>query len=241
MAHREESGASFPEDRILQLSSQRIEAASRLQSSVAEIPHAWLAMEADVTGLAACQAELAESFQEAEGAPLPVEPFVMKSIVHALKQFPLLNSSWSSGRIVRHLPVHLSVPARLGDSLTTLVVRHAERLSIAGLAIRFHYLTERAKRGDLAPEESQGGTFTCMYARDSQLTKGIIAHPQAAYLSFERITRKLVVIEDKIAIRSMMHLCLSFDHRILDGRICGRFLQRVKHNLEKYDADTVVY
>lgn len=244
MAHIEELSAAFLGDQIITLNSKRSEAAFRMKLSAAEIPHAWLVMEADVTSLAELLSKLADPFMKAEGVPLTIEPFVMKSVVYALKEFPLLNSSWSSGRILLHKPIHLSVPVESGDAMTDLVVRQVDHKSIAGLAIAFHDLMERAKRGSLAREDMQGGTFTFVHAGESagsHLSKRIIAYPQGALLSFERIIRKPVVIEDKIAIRAMAHLCLSFDHRILDGWICGRFLQRVKHYLEKYDGDTVIY
>lgn len=240
MAHIEDFGAACLGDQIIALNPERSEAASRMKLSVTEIPHAWLMMEADVTNLAALQMKLAEPFLEEEGVPLSIEPFVMKSIVYALKEFPLLNSSWSSGRILRHKPIHLTIPFRRNEVMSNLIVRHAERKSIAGLAIQLNGIIEQAKRGNLSEDELQGGTFTFVQT-ETHLSKEIIVYPQGASLAFERMIRKPIVIEDKIAIRSVAQLCLSFDHRMLDGWICGRFLQRVKHHLEKYDADTVIY
>lgn len=243
MPHREEADAACHGDQQVALNAMRRAAASRMKQSISEIPHAWLVMEADVSNLIALQMKLAESFLEAEGVPLSIEPFVMKGIVYALKEYPVLNSSWISRRIAIHKPIHLSVPIGTGDSQMTLVVRHADRTSIAGLAIQLHDMHERTKRGMLTLAETQGGTFTFLHTGEygSHLSKPIIAYPQAAVLTFERIVNKPVVIDDMIAIRSMVRLCLSFDHRILDGRISGLFLKRVKYYLEKYDEDTVIY
>jgi len=104
-------------------------------------------------------------------------------------------------------------------------------------------LTKKARSGKLTLEDMQGGTFTVNNTGSfgSILSYPIINYPQAAILTFESIVKRPVVINDMIAVRSMVNLCLSLDHRILDGVICGRFLQRVKENLESFGPDTQLY
>jgi len=218
--------------------------ASRMQQSLTEIPHAWLTIEADVSGLVALRAKWKERFEREEGVPLTYAPFVLKAIIHAIKDYPILNSSWTGDHIVIYKPIHLSIAIGSDSSVVTPVIRHAEHKTIAGLAIELHDLIKRTKAGKLTPADMQGGTFTFNNtgAFGSVSSYPIINYPQAAIITMESIVRKPVVVAgDAIAIRSMVNLCLSLDHRVLDGVICGQFLQRVKSNLEHVNADTVIY
>lgn len=243
MAQNEELGVELLGDQIQAVSALRRVIASSMQQSVTEIPHAWMMMEVDVSNLVALRQRLKEDFLLTEGVPLSLTPFVLKGIVNALKEFPLLNASWTSGGIAVKKNMHLSIAIGSEDSILAPVIRHADRKSIAGLAIEFYDLVKRARNGALEMSEMKGGTFTFHNtgAFGSMLSYPIIQYPQAAVLTFETIVKKPVVIQEMIAIRSMVCVCLSFDHRILDGLICGRFLQRVKHYLEKYNQDTVIY
>ncbi|MCY9660613.1 dihydrolipoamide acetyltransferase family protein [Paenibacillus chondroitinus] len=245
MSQYEESGATLPGDQILAISPIRQAIASRMQQSVTDIPRAWLMIEVDVTNLVALRQKLKETFLLTEGFPLTISPFVIKGIVNALKEFPLMNASWTPEGIAVKRNIHISVAigSEDEDAVIAPVLRHADRKSIAGLAFELFDLLKRAKAGTLRPAEMQGDTFTFHNtgAFGSMLSYPIIQPQQAANLTFESIVRKPVVIQEMIAIRSMVSICLSFDHRILDGMICGRFLQRVKHYLEKYDLETLIY
>jgi 2-oxoisovalerate dehydrogenase E2 component (dihydrolipoyl transacylase) len=232
------------QDQRLPASPLRNLIATRMRQSVAEIPHAWMTVEADVTHLVALRQTLKDRFASKEGVRLTYVPFVLKAIVNAIKDFPMLNSTWSENTIIVKKDIHLSIAVGSEESIVTPVIRHADRKTIAGLAIELDDLVKRTRAGKLALADLQGGTFTFNNtgAFGSVLSQPIINYPQAAILTFEAIVRKPVVIHnDAIAIRSMANLCLSLDHRILDGMICGRFLQRVKSYLEQYDQDAVIY
>ncbi|NOV02234.1 2-oxo acid dehydrogenase subunit E2 [Paenibacillus planticolens] len=207
------------------------------------IPHAWLMTEVDVSNLVALRHRLKDAFLLSEGVPLALSSFVLKGIVNALKEFPLLNASWTPEGIAVNKHMHVSIAIGSGDSVIAPVIRHVDRKSIAGLAIELYELVNRARNGEIQLSDIQGGhfTFNNTGAYGSMLSYPLIQPPQAAVLTFEKIVKKPVVVQEMIAIRSMANICLSFDHRILDGRICGRFLQRVKHDLEKYNQDTAIY
>ncbi|MBD0380211.1 dihydrolipoamide acetyltransferase family protein [Paenibacillus sedimenti] len=218
--------------------------ASRMQQSVTEIPHAWLMVEADVSRLVALRQRLKTRFQSEEGVQLTFTPFVVKAIVNAIKDFPVLNSTWASENMIIKKEIHLSIAIGSENSVVTPVIRNADHKTIAGLAIELDALVKRARAGTLTLADMHGGTFTFNNtgAFGSILSYPIINYPQAAIITFESIVRKPVVIQDDaIAVRSMVNLCLSLDHRILDGVICGQFMQRVKQNLELYDPDTIIY
>jgi 2-oxoisovalerate dehydrogenase E2 component (dihydrolipoyl transacylase) len=218
--------------------------ASRMRQSVSEIPHAWMMIEADVSNLVALRTKLKDSFFSKEGVRLTYTPFVLKAIVNAVKDFPILNSTWASDSIVIKKEIHLCIAIGSDSAVVTPVIRHADRKTIAGLALELNDLVTRARTGALTVSDMQGGTFTFNNtgAYGSILSYPIINYPQAAILTMEAIVRRPVVLQqDSIAIRSMVNLCLSLDHRILDGMICGRFLQRVKHYLEQYDQSTIIY
>jgi 2-oxoisovalerate dehydrogenase E2 component (dihydrolipoyl transacylase) len=243
MGQNEELGTNLPGDQTQAVSAMRNTIASRMQQSVSEIPHAWMMIEVDVSNLVALRLRLKDTFMKKEGVPLSISPFVFKPIVNALKEYPHLNSTWDSGSIVIKKDINLSIAVGSEDSVVTPVIHKADHKSIAGLSIELYELVKRARGGKLQLSDMQGGSFTYNNtgAFGSVLSYPIINYPQAAVLTFESIVRKPVIIQEMIAIRSMVNLCLSFDHRILDGMICGRFLQRVKHDLEKYDQDTVIY
>lgn len=236
--------AAQEQDHILAATAMRSMIASRMRQSVAEIPHAWIMVEADVSSLVALRQKLKDRFLSKEGVRLTYTPFVLKAIVNAIKDFPMLNSTWASDQIIVKKDINLCIAVGSEDSVITPVVRNADRKTIAGLAIELDDLVKRARAGKLTLSDMQGGTFTFNNtgAFGSVLSYPIINYPQAAIMTFESIVRRPVVIhEDAIAIRSVANLCLSLDHRILDGMICGRFLQRVKHYLEQYDQETVIY
>jgi 2-oxoisovalerate dehydrogenase E2 component (dihydrolipoyl transacylase) len=238
-----EAHVKSPEDQIHYVSPLRNIIASRMRQSVSEIPHAWLMIEVDVSHLVALRQKLKESFLSKEGVHLTFTPFVLKAIVNAIKDYPMLNSTWASEKIIIKKDINFSIAVGSEDAVVTPVLKHADRKTIAGLAIELHDLVKRVRTGKLMLSDMQGGTFTFNNTGSfgSILSYPIINYPQAAIITFESIVRKPVAIQDMIAIRSMANLCLSLDHRILDGMICGHFLQRVKHYLEQYDQDTVIY
>jgi 2-oxoisovalerate dehydrogenase E2 component (dihydrolipoyl transacylase) len=223
-------------DERLTLSPMRRTIAQRMVQSVREIPHAWLMLEADVTGLVRFREATKELFRRSEGVDLTYVPFLMKAAVEALRELPIVNSTWSDNQIVLKREINLGVAVALDDGLVVPVVRGADQKNVTGLAHSLADVVGRARAGKLTVADVEGGTFTVNNtgAFGSIASQPIINYPQAAILNLEAIVKRPVVVDDAIAIRSMLNLCLSFDHRILDGVTAGRFLQSVKRRLESW-------
>lgn len=230
-------------DEILPLTSMRRTIAQRMLHSVQTAPHAWTLVEVDVTNLVEWRESIKNEFRRREGVNLTYLPFVIKAAVEALKEYPIMNSMWQDDKIIIRRNINLGVAVDLEDGLVVPVIHNADQLSIAGIAKAVADLATRARSGDLRREDVQGGTFTVNNtgAFGSIMSAPIINHPQAAILSMETITRRPVVIGDGIAIRSIVNLCVSLDHRILDGAVCGRFLRSVKRRLESYNKEMPLY
>jgi 2-oxoisovalerate dehydrogenase E2 component (dihydrolipoyl transacylase) len=217
--------------------------ASRMRQSVTEIPHAWTMIEVDVTSLVMLRGKLKDDFQRREGINLTYMPFLIKAVVNAIKDYPIMNSIWAVDKIIVKRDINISLAVGTEDSVITPVIRNVDQKNVPGIALEIDDLVRRARNNKLTLADLQGGTFTVNNTGSfgSILSQPIINYPQAAILTFESIVKRPVVINDMIAVRSMVNLCLSLDHRILDGVICGRFLQRVKENLESYNMDTKLY
>ena len=160
-----------------------------------------------------------------------------------MRQHPMLNSTWGGDKIILKKRIHLGIAVAAPEGLVVPVIHNADSLSISGLALKVHDLTAKARQGKLSLQEVQGGTFTVNNtgALGSIVSQPIINHPQAAILTTEAIQKRPVVVNDAIAIRSMMNICLSFDHRIVDGAESGAFLQSVRGQLEAMGPDTSIY
>jgi 2-oxoisovalerate dehydrogenase E2 component (dihydrolipoyl transacylase) len=217
--------------------------ATRMRQSVTEIPHAWTMIEVDVTNLVVLRNKVKDEFMRQEGINLTYLAFMLKAVVNAIKDYPIINSVWAVDKIIVKRDINISLSVGTEDSVMTPVIKKADQKNIAGLAREIDELTKKTRAGKLSLNDMVGGTFTVNNTGSfgSILSYPIINYPQAAIVTFESIVKKPVVIQDMIAVRSMVNLCLSLDHRILDGVICGRFLQRVKENLEGYNADTKIY
>lgn len=217
--------------------------ATRMRQSVAEIPHAWTMIEVDVTNLVVLRNKIKDDFMKKEGVNLTFLPFVLKAVVNAIKDYPIMNSVWAVDKIIVKRDINISLSVGTEDSVITPVIKKADQKNIAGLAREIDELSRKARSGKLKLDDVQGGTITVNNTGSfgSILSYPIINYPQAVNLTFETIVKRPVVIHDMIAVRSMANICLSLDHRILDGVICGRFLQRVKENLESFSLDTKLY
>lgn len=235
--------AAPPEEEAVPVSPMRRQIAQHMVRSYQTIPHAWLAMEADVTKLVRFREAIKAEFRRREGVDLTYLPFVVKATVEALKEFPILNAVWAEDKIILKKRINVGIAVALEDGLIVPVIKDADQKSIAGLARAIADLTERARAGRLTLEDVQGGTFTVNNtgALGSVISRPIINEPQVAILTSEAIVRRPVVVDDAIAIRSMMFLCLSFDHRVIDGLTASRFLQAVKRRLEAMDENMSVY
>jgi len=218
--------------------------ATKMLRSKAEIPHAWMMMEVDVTNLVKYRDALKTEFKEREGFSLTYFAFFVKAVAQALKEFPMINSMWAGDKIIQKKDINISIAVAKEEELFVPVIKHADEKSIKGIARDITDLAKKVRNGTLKSEEMQGGTFTINNTGSfgSVQSIGIINHPQAAILQVESIIKRPVVVNDGIAIRDMVNLCLSLDHRVLDGLICGRFLQRVKEILENIPKEnTSVY
>jgi 2-oxoisovalerate dehydrogenase E2 component (dihydrolipoyl transacylase) len=226
------------------LSPVRRAIAEHMVRSVTTAPHAWTYVEVDASGIVALRAAQRDEFRRREGFDLSYVPLVAKALVETLREHPMLNSTWRDGQVVLKKRIHLGAAVSLEDNLVVPVIRDADEKSIAGLARALNDLVTRARGGQLRPDDVQGGTFTLNNtgALGSILSMPIINQPQAAILTMEAITKRVVVTaDDAIAIRPLLNLCLSFDHRICDGLQVMRFLQALKRRLEAITARDSVY
>jgi 2-oxoisovalerate dehydrogenase E2 component (dihydrolipoyl transacylase) len=228
---------------IIDVTPIRNTIATRMRQSVVEIPHAWTMIEVDVTNLVLLRNKVKDEFMKQEGVNLTYLAFVVKAVVSAIKDYPIMNSIWAVDKIIVKRDINISLAVGTEDSVISPVIKKADQKNIAGLAKEIDVLSRKARAGKLMLDDVQGGTITVNNTGSfgSILSYPIINYPQAANLTFESIVKRPVVIQDMIAVRSIANMCLSLDHRILDGVICGRFLQRVKENLEGYSLDTKLY
>ncbi len=217
--------------------------ADAMVRSVTQIPHAWSMVEVDITELVGLRDRYRARYRAREGVNLTYLPFALKAVASALKDNPTMNASWGDDCIILKRRINLGIAVAAPTGLVVPVIRDADRLSISGLAHAVADLSDRARGGTLRLEDVQGGTFTVNNtgALGSVLGGPIINHPQAGILTTEAVQQRPVVINDAIAIRWMMNLCLSFDHRINDGAESGAFMQSVKSRLEAMDGDTPIY
>ena len=227
----------------LPLSPVRRMIAANMKRSASEIPAAWSITEVDVSGLVRRREALRDDFQRREGVNLTYLHFVIKAVAESLRENPLLNSSWADDAIILKKHINIGIAVAAPDGLVVPVLHYADTLSVAGIAVRASDLTARARQGKLAVEDVQGGTFTLNNtgALGSIASQPIINHPQAAILTTEAIVKRPVVIGDAIGIRSLMNICLTFDHRIMDGAEASAFSNAVKRRLEAICDDTGIY
>lgn len=215
--------------------------ANNMVKAVTEIPHAWMMVEVDVTDLVAYRNKVKSTFKEKEGYSLTFFSFFVKAVAQALKEFPQLNSSWAGDKIIQHDEVNISIAVAKEQELFVPVIQSADDLSVKGIAKQITTLAKKARTGKLTAADMQGGTFTVNNTGSfgSVQSMGIINYPQAAILQVESIVKRPVIINDMFAARDMVNLCLSLDHRILDGLICGQFMARVKEILENVSESTM--
>lgn len=214
--------------------------ASRMVQSKHEAPHAWTMMEVDVTGLVELRNKMKNDFKAREGVSLTFMPFFIKAVSDTLKEFPIINSMWGGDKIIQKKRINISIAVATDDALYVPVIPDADELSILGLAKKVNALAKRTRDGKLDLSDLQGGTFTVNNTGSfgSVMSQPIINQPQAAILSFEAIVKRPVVVNNMFAVRDMMNICMSLDHRILDGLVAGRFLARVKERLEQYTVNS---
>ena len=217
--------------------------ATNMVKSATLIPQAWTLTEVDVTGIVNLRQSIKENFLQQEGINITYLPFVLKAVAQSLKTNPLLNSSWQEDHIIINRKINIGIAASTDDGLVVPVIHDSDTLSITGLAQKVDELTKKSREGNLAIEDVTGGTFTLNNTGvlGSIASQPLVNYPQAAIMTTEAITKRPMVVNDGIAIRSMMNICLSFDHRIMDGKEAGAFNSDVKQILESINTGTQIY
>jgi 2-oxoglutarate dehydrogenase E2 component (dihydrolipoamide succinyltransferase) len=222
--------------------------AERMVESLQTSAQLTTVVEVDVTRISALRARVKKDFLAREGVNLTFLPFFCKASVEALKQFPQLNASidMAAGTVSYHEEENLGIAVDTDRGLLVPVIRNAGDLNIAGLARRIADLAERTRTNKVSPDDLSGGTFTVTNtgSRGALFDTPIVNQPQVAILGTGAIVKRPIVTQDEsgqdvIAIRSMVYLALSYDHRLVDGADAARFLSTMKARLEEasFDAD----
>ncbi len=221
---RSAEAAPAAAEQLVPLTAMRKTIAERMVRSRQISAHVVTFFEVDFSGVGTVR----------EGRGLTYLPFVIHAVARAMKDFPILNSSWGEQGILLKREIHMGIAVALEDGLLVPVVRHADRKGVVQLAKEAADLAERARTKRLSPEEVQGGTFTITNhgGTGSLFSTPIIHQPQIAILGVGAVQKRAIVLNDAIAIRPMGYLSLSFDHRVIDGATADRFMSKVKEYLE---------
>lgn len=228
------------EDQVITPSPARRAIAEHMVRSKRTSPHATTLVEVDMTTLARWLERHKDEFKRREGVGVSYQTFAIKAVAEALKDQPYMNASWTEdNKVVLRKQVNIGVSIALENNLVVPVVRNADTLNLVGIARAVADLVNRARTNRLLPADLQGATFTVNNPGvfGTLISMAIINQPNAGILTMDAVVKRPVVIEDAIAIRHMMYMSLSFDHRILDGLIAARFLVDVKHRLETWTPE----
>jgi 2-oxoglutarate dehydrogenase E2 component (dihydrolipoamide succinyltransferase) len=212
--------------------------AAHMLASTQQTARAWTMVEVNVDRLVHLREDSKEKFQANFGVKLTYLPMVTRATIDALQQFPLVNSRLDGETIVTPRFVNMGIAVSYDAGLIVPVVKGADGMNTVGIARAIADLAARARSHQLQPDEVQGATFTITNPGPygSLLSVPIINQPNAGILSLDGIQKRPVVVEDDaIAVRSMVYISMSWDHRLIDGELATRFLARVKHNLETWD------
>ncbi|HWK98413.1 MAG TPA: dihydrolipoamide acetyltransferase family protein, partial [Parapedobacter sp.] len=236
-----------PQDEIIEMDRMRRLIADHMVKSVHTSPHVCSFVEADVTNLVNWRNKIKGAYEKREGEKITFTPIFIEAVSKALRDFPMVNVSVNGTQIIKKRNINIGMAAALpSGNLIVPVIKNADQLSLVGLGKAVNDLANRARSGKLRPDDTQGGTFTLtnIGAFGNIMGTPIINQPQVAILAVGTITKKPAVIEteygDMIGIRHMMYLSLSYDHRVVDGALGGRFVKRVADYLENWDVNREV-
>jgi len=234
------AGPSFaPGARVARvaMSPMRKKIAEHMIESRRTSAHVHSVFEVDMSRVSKLREAFRGAYEERHGVKLTFMPFLIRSVCGALRAWPVVNSSVEGDQIVYRKDLNIGIAVALDWGLIVPVVKSADELSLAGLARTVNDLAERARTKKLNPDEVQGGTFTITNPGVFGGLFGlpIINQPQVAILGVGGIQKRPVVIDDAIAIRPMIHLAMSYDHRVVDGAVADQFLAQVKRSLESFD------
>ncbi len=228
-----------PDYEILQMSNVLHRMAEHMVQSVHTSPHVSAVHEVDMTSVVRHREKFAAEFERREGFKLTFTPYIIEAVAAGLKKFPLLNSSVEGEKIIKKNFLNIGLAVASENGLIVPVIKHAEEKNFVGLARSVNDLVQRTRTKKLVPEDVQGGTFsvTNYGVFGTLFGTPIINQPQVAILGTGAITKRVAVVDDMIAVRSIAYFTLSFDHRIVDGAAGGQFLAEVVHHLENTNPD----
>lgn len=229
------------EDEIVTPSHARRAIAEHMVRSKRTSPHATTLVEVDMTNLARWLEHHKDEFKRREGVGISYQTFAIKAVAEALKEQPYLNASWTEdNKIVLRKQINIGVSIALENNLVVPVVRNADTLNLVGIARAVADLVARTRANRLMPADVQGATFTVNNPGvfGTLMSMAIINQPNAGILTMDAVVKRPVVIDDAIAIRQMMYMSLSFDHRVIDGLTAARFLTGVKRRLETPEIES---
>jgi 2-oxoglutarate dehydrogenase E2 component (dihydrolipoamide succinyltransferase) len=211
--------------------------AEHMLASTQTSARAWTLVEVDVDRLVKLRERVKDAFAERHGVKLTYLPMVVRATVDALLEYPDVNGRLDGDSIVRHRYVNMGIAVSYDAGLIVPVIKGVDGMNTVGIARAIADLAARARAHQLQPDEVQGATFTITNPGPygSVASVPIINQPNAGILSLDAIVKRAVVVDDAIAIRSMVNVSMSWDHRIIDGELATRFLARVKQNLETWD------
>lgn len=232
----------IPMDRVRQI------IADHMVRSKQTSPHVTSVGEADVTQLVNFRERNKQAFEQREGFKLTLTPFFAKAIIDAVKQFPLVNVSVDGSNIIRHKKINLSFATVLNDgNLIVPVIKNSDMMNLGGIGRSINDLAQRARGKKLSPDEISGGTIsmTNMGAWGSLFGTPVINQPQTAIIGIYAVQKRPVVREvngeDLIAIRQMMYVSITYDHRVIDGVLASSCLRAIVQNLEKMNESTIEF
>jgi 2-oxoglutarate dehydrogenase E2 component (dihydrolipoamide succinyltransferase) len=227
--------------RIEPLSGMRAKIAEHMLLSQRTSAHVTTIHRVDMTRVARLRERHKADFQTRYGFSLTYLPFVVRASSVALREFPALNASLDGGNVIYHNEIHIGIAVALENGLIVPVIRGADEKNVLGIQRSIADLAARARSRQLKPDEVQGGTFsiTNFGGFGSLIGTPIINQPQVAILGVGTVDKTPVVVDDAIAIRSICHLSLSFDHRLIDGALADRFMTRLKQALESWSEEVL--
>jgi 2-oxoglutarate dehydrogenase E2 component (dihydrolipoamide succinyltransferase) len=227
--------------RIEPMGTMRAKIAEHMLASKRTSAHVTTVHRVDMTKVARMRERHKADFQARHGFSLTYLPFIARAAVAALREFPLLNASLDGNNIVYHNDINIGIAVALENGLIVPVIRAADEKNVLGLQRAIVDLATRARSRQLKPDEVQGGTFsiTNFGSFGSLMGTPIINQPQVAILGVGTVDKTPVVLDDAIAIRSICHLSLSFDHRLIDGALADQFMGKVKQALESWSEEVL--
>jgi pyruvate/2-oxoglutarate dehydrogenase complex dihydrolipoamide acyltransferase (E2) component len=245
VAQSPSSAPSLSDDEeVIVPSRMRLAIAEHMVRSKHTSPHATTVVEVDMTNIAKWLEKNKEAFKQSEGYGISFVPFVIRAVCEGIRKFPLINSTWTAdNRIIIKKRINMGIAVSTDMGLVVPTIYDADQYNLAGLARQVNALALRARTNKLTVQDMQNSTFVVNNPGvfGTIISVPIINQPHAGIISMDAVVKRPVVIEDDaIAVRSMMYVCLSFDHRILDGAGAAGFLQAVRTSLQGYGREIAV-